>query len=59
VAASSGLSIKHVFGTHSWSGVSRRLGASPRASVNVQHLLDWLPSPVLFSDVMTIVAFRS
>jgi SAM-dependent methyltransferase len=59
VAASLGLPIKHVFGTHSWSGLSRRLGASPQSSVCVQQLLDWLPSPVLFSDVMTIVAFRS
>jgi SAM-dependent methyltransferase len=57
--ASFGFSIRQVFGTHNWSALTRRLGASPRSSVAVQQFLDWLPSPVLFSDVMTIVAFRS
>jgi SAM-dependent methyltransferase len=55
---SSGFSINHVFGTHGWSALTRRVGASSRSSVYIQNLLDWLPAPVQFSDVMTIVAVR-
>jgi Methyltransferase domain len=59
VLRSSGFAVRHVLGTHSWSALSRRFGASPQAAVRLQKMLDRLPQPASHADVTTIVAVRS
>lgn len=56
---SSGFEIKRTIGTHTWSALWRRLGASSQRAVRWQTLLEWIPVPESFSDVMTVVAVRS
>lgn len=59
VLASVGFTVRRIFGTHTWSALSRRLGASPRTAVRLQKMLDWLPQSASHADITTIAAVRS
>lgn len=56
---SCGFAVIRTIGTHSWSALSRRLGAVPQTAVRLQKMLDWLPQPASHADITTIVAVRS
>ena len=55
---STGFNIKAKLGTHTWSALARRIGASVRTGLLVQRYLDWLRLPSSCADVTTIVAVR-
>jgi SAM-dependent methyltransferase len=55
---SSGFSVLARLGTHTWSGLARRVGASIPLSVAIQRRLERLPLPKARADLMTIVAVR-
>lgn len=53
-----GFSIAAQFGTHYWSAVARRFGASPELSVVLERRLGWIRAPLSWADLRTIVAVR-
>jgi SAM-dependent methyltransferase len=55
----SGFRLMASVGTHSWSALARRLGASPRSAVFLQRSLEWLDLPTRWADLTTIVAERT
>ena len=54
--AVSGFKKLSVYGTHTWSAISRRIGISAPKATRLQRLIDWLPFPNRWADVTTIVA---
>src|ERR1043166_141083 len=56
---SAGLEVIARLGTHTWSALARRFGATMSTAVLIQRHLDRLPLPRRCADVMTIVASRS
>lgn len=55
----SGFAVKAKLGSHTWSALARRLGASMSTAMLVQHHLEWLRLPAVWADIMTIVAERT
>jgi SAM-dependent methyltransferase len=56
---SSGFDIRARLGTHTWSALARRVGASAPMAVFLQRHLEWLRLPSAWADVTTIVAARA
>lgn len=54
-----GFVIDEVLGTHTWSALARRAGASQLLALRFQELLGRLPLPARLADLTTIVASRS
>jgi SAM-dependent methyltransferase len=54
----SGFAIRSRIAIHTWSALAMRLGLDKSAAVSFQQLLEWLPSPKIWGDLMTIVAVR-
>lgn len=59
ILKSHGFIIKSRVTTHKWSALARRLGANGALLALFQQYFDWLPFPLAWSDLMTIVAERS
>jgi SAM-dependent methyltransferase len=55
---SSGFVIKDALGTHTWSALARRLGASVELAIRLQRRLERLRLPPAWADLTTIVAER-
>jgi SAM-dependent methyltransferase len=53
-----GLSPKATLGTHTWSAMARRLGATRSNALTAQKTLDWISLPASWADLMTIVAVK-
>lgn len=53
-----GFSIRAELGTHYWSAVARRFGASSELSVAFEQRLAWIRAPLNWADLRTIVAVR-
>ena len=53
-----GFDIKMILGTHTWSALARRCGASMSTSLFLQHRLERVRLPSLYADVITIIASR-
>lgn len=56
---SSGFDMKAKLGSHTWSALARRLGASMGTAMFVQRKLEWLRLPTAWADITTIVAERA
>lgn len=57
--AAAGFEIVRILGTHTWSALSRKIGATSGTAVRWQRRLDWMPFPTAWADIITIVASRS
>lgn len=58
VLVSCGFEIKARVGTHIWSAMARRAGASRGASLFIERSLGWASLPATWADLTTIVAVR-
>jgi SAM-dependent methyltransferase len=56
---SHGFEVVQKTGIHTWSSIARRFGASPRAAVGFQRMLDSIALPNGVAELMTIEALRS
>jgi SAM-dependent methyltransferase len=54
-----GFKIMAKYGTHTWSALGRRLGLPASKSLSIQRRLNWLPLPVEWADLVTLVAERA
>jgi SAM-dependent methyltransferase len=54
-----GFVIRAIFGSHTWSALARRLGASISTAMRLQHQLEWFQLPTAWADITTIVAERA
>jgi len=59
ILLSSGFTIKAQSGTHTWSALARRIGASIPVALFLQRRLEWLRLPARWADLTTIVAVRA
>jgi SAM-dependent methyltransferase len=55
---SAGFEIRSTVGTHTWSGLARRFGASVPAALSLQRSLEWVWLPQAWADLTTVVALR-
>jgi len=53
-----GFYIKARLGTHTWSALARRVGASIPTALLMQRCLEWVRLPASWADLTTIVAVR-
>src|SRR5437660_27771 len=49
--ASSGFAITSTFGTHTWSALARRIGASAAIALKCQRLFGRMPLPAQWADI--------
>ncbi|MDR3549238.1 MAG: methyltransferase domain-containing protein [Candidatus Pacebacteria bacterium] len=55
---SAGFRIQEIYGTHTWSAIAVKLGIGEERAIEIQRRLDWLPTPSVCADVVTIAAVR-
>jgi SAM-dependent methyltransferase len=53
-----GFETKATSGTHTWSAIARRFGASRDSALATQKTLDWISLPANWAEVMTFVAVK-
>ena len=56
---SNGFSIRHEYGTHTWSALANRIGVSKTGATYFQRSMEWLKLPKRWADICTIVAEKT
>jgi SAM-dependent methyltransferase len=51
-----GFEVIREYGTHTWSSLATRIGASKARATEFQRSMDWMPLPKRWADVCTIIA---